>query len=192
MFANRHLGSMFLASSVILTSWCIGGVAKAADFTLTSSAFKDGAPIPIKYAGKIESNANCVGENVSPAFSWSNVPAGTKSFALIMSDPQGRAGTGLFQWVAYGIPGSLTGLAEGEGSQASDKIVVGKSSVERAPFYFGPCASPGPPHHYFFILIANDLDPKALQPGLTRDELMAALKGRVKGVTALVGLYAKP
>ncbi len=75
-----------------------------------------------------KNNPNCVGDNVSPQFSWSNVPDGTKSLVLLMSDPEGRAPSGVSHWVAYGIPASVTGFAEGETSKASDKYVGGKST----------------------------------------------------------------
>src|SRR4051794_24257558 len=66
--------------------------AAAEPFTITSSAFKDGGTLATKNAGNVKGNANCVGENVSPPLAWSNAPAGTKSFALIMVDPDGRSG----------------------------------------------------------------------------------------------------
>jgi Raf kinase inhibitor-like YbhB/YbcL family protein len=193
MLTKRQLGMLVLAAAAITISWFAGRAARGAEpFVLTSPAFKDGAPIPgPKYAGNLKSNPNCVGENVSPPFAWSNPPAGTKSFALIMFDPEGRGGAGVIQWVAYGIPVAMTGLAEGDGSQPSDKFATGKSAVA-VPAYLGPCAPPGAPHHYVFTLIANDLEPGALQPGLTRDELIAALGGHVKGVAGIVGLYARP
>ena len=56
----------------------------------------------------------------------------------------------------------------------------------------GPCTGPGAPHHDTFILIATDLEPAELAPGLTRDELLAKLTGRTKGVTGLVGLFKNP
>ena len=63
----------------------------------------------------------------------------------------------------------MTGFAEGEVSKQTDKYVGGKSTMN-LPHYFGPCTPPGPPHHYTFMLIATDLEPGALQPGLTREE----------------------
>lgn len=192
MLAKRCCRGAVVATGIILASWWIGGSASAADFfTLTSPAFKDGERIPVKYAGNLKSNPNCIGENLSPPLSWSNPPAGTKSFAITLYDPEGRGGSGVFQWVAYGIPASAGGLAEGEASQASDKWVAGKSAVVGAPYYLGPCAPRGAPHHYAFTLIATDLEPDALKPGLTRDELMAALQGHTKGATGLVGVYAR-
>ena len=158
---------------------------------LTSSTFKDGTPLQKKNAGDRKDNPNCVGENVSPPLSWSNPPAGTKSYALTMVDPEGRGGTGVIHWVAYGIPASVTGFAEGEVSKPSEKYVGGKGSAG-VEYYMGPCTPRGAPHHYTFILIATDLEPTDLPPGLTRDELLAKLTGRTKGTTGLVGLFGSP
>ena len=97
-----------------------------------------------------------------------------------MFDPEGRAPSGVSHWVAYGIPASVTGFAEGEVSKPSDKYVGGKST-QGVGFYSGPCTPPGTtPHHYTFVLIATDFDPKELPPGLTRDELIAKF-GRAAG-----------
>ena len=77
----------------------LAGTAHAADpFTLTSSSFKDGTLLPKKMAGDNKANPNCVGENLSPQFSWSNPPAGTVSYALMMTDPEGRNGLGVDHW----------------------------------------------------------------------------------------------
>ena len=141
----------------------------------------------------IASNPNCVG--VSPQLSWSNVPDGTKSFALLMFDPEGRAPDGASHWVAYGIPASVTGLAEGEVSKDSDKYVGGKS-LFGVGHYSGPCTPPNTqPHHYSFVLIATDFEPKELPAGLTRDELTAKFgppPAHVKGVAGMVGLFVNP
>src|SRR5215470_17688907 len=78
-------------------------------FSLTSSAFRDGAMLEKKNAGNNPKNPNCIGENVSPPLAWSNPPAGTTSYALLMVDPEGRGGLGVNHWVAYGIPASVSG-----------------------------------------------------------------------------------
>jgi len=169
----------------------LAGAAHAAEvFTITSSAFKDGALLAKKNAGANKSNPNCVGENVSPPLAWTNVPAGTTSFALVMTDPEGR-GTGVDHWIAYGIPASVTSFAEGETSKPSDKYVGGIGTAKQS-IYMGPCTPPGPPHHYTFVLIATDLDPKALPPGLTKLELFDKLNGHVKGSTGIIGLFKNP
>lgn len=161
-------------------------------FSLTSSAFRDGTMLEKKNAGNNPKNPNCIGDNVSPPFSWSNPPAGTRSYALLMFDPEGRQGLGVSHWVAYGIPASVTGFAEGETSRLMDKYVGGKGTNGMG-YYLGPCtpARTGM-HHYTFTLIATDLDPKALPPGLTREELMAKLQGHTKGAAGLVGLFGRP
>ena len=98
-------------------------------FSLNSSAFRDGGMMPVRFAGNIKSNPNCIGENLSPPLEWKNVPAGTKSFALIMVDPEGRGGLGVDHWNAYGIAATRTGFAEGETSQLNDKYVGGKGTA---------------------------------------------------------------
>src|SRR5262245_52545864 len=92
--------------AVALASFCAAPPAQAADFTLSSPAFKDGTLMAKKNAGANKANANCVGENVSPPLQWSNPPAGTASFVLLMIDPEGRNGLGVDHWLAYGIPAS--------------------------------------------------------------------------------------
>ncbi|HTV49790.1 MAG TPA: YbhB/YbcL family Raf kinase inhibitor-like protein [Steroidobacteraceae bacterium] len=172
---------------------CIATSAFAAEpFTLTSSTFKDGTMLPLRYTGDLKTNPNCLGENVSPALHWSNAPAGTKSFALLLIDPEGRNGLGVVHWVAYDIPATVDGFAEGEVSKPSSKYVGGKSIVNRST-YFGPCPPPDTaPHHYTFTLIATDLEPGALPPGLTRDELLAKLQGHTKAAAGIVALYKHP
>jgi Raf kinase inhibitor-like YbhB/YbcL family protein len=166
--------------------------ARAAEvFTLSSSSFEDNAPLARKYAGNDSSNPNCVGENISPPLEWKNPPAGTKSFALLLIDPEGRAGLGVVHWVAYGIPASVSELKEGEASRPSDKFVGGKGTRNHE-VYSGPCTPPGNWHHYTFTLIATDLEPHALPPGLTREELLAALAGHAKEATGLIGRFRHP
>ncbi len=193
---------LFAVSAAMLACAAAATSAKAADiFTLKSSTFSEGQIMPKKVAqskANMATNPNCIGDNVSPQLSWTNVPAGTKSFVILNVDFEGRGGAGVDQWVAYGIPASVTGLDEGEGSKPSDKFVGGKNIVGTG-VYSGPCTPPGTtPHHYNFILIATDFDPKDLPPGLTSQEVRdkLALPGQPpthsKGVTALTGLFVNP
>src|ERR1700675_3684635 len=186
MLAKRH---HLLVAAATLTLGLFGTAANAADiFSLTSSTFKDSTMMPKNAANSTANaptNPNCVGENVSPQLSWTGVPEGTKSFVMLMTDPEGRGGAGVNHWVAYGIPASVTGFAEGEVSKASDKYVGGKST-QGVAFYSGPCTPPG------FTIIGTDLAPKDLPPGLTLPELQAKLEGHAKGAAGLVGLFVKP
>ena len=128
---------------------------------------------------------------MSPALAWTGAPAGTKSFVLMMVDLEGRNGLGVNHFVAYGIPATVTSFAEGETTKNTDKYVGGVGTAKQT-HYMGPCTPPGAPHHYTFVLVATDLDTKALPPGLTRLELLAKLDGHVKGAAGLVGLFKNP
>ena len=161
--------------------------AAAAVLTLTSPQIQDNGQLAVKNAcSDKQRSPNCVGENISPPLEWSGVPEGTKSFALLLFDPEGRAPAGVSHMVLYGIPAEITGFKEGELSGPSDKY-VGGTNLMGAHTYWGPGTPPGTDwHHYTFTLVATDLDPKALQPGMTRDDLAAALKDHVKGSAGLV------
>jgi len=162
--------TLFLAGSMALGFALSAYPANAQNaFTITSSSFKDGERLATKMAGNNKQNPNCVGDNVSPALSWANPPAGTKSYALLMFDPEGRPPGGVSHWVAYGIPVSVTGFAEGEASKQTEKYVGGKSLMG-LPHYFGPCTPAGAPHHYTFTLIATDLEPTAARDDSRRGD----------------------
>ena len=185
-----------LATSGVFAVLSILGVpvARAADvLTLTSPAIQDNGTLATKNAcSDKQRTPNCVGENISPPLAWSNPPEGTKSYALLLFDPEGRAPAGVSHMVIYGIPADVKGFTEGELSKPSDKFVGGKSLMGLGT-YFGPGTPPNTDwHHYTFTLVATDLDPKALQPGLTRDELAKALDGHVKGSAGLVTRFRHP
>ena len=111
---------------------------------LTSSAFQNGQPIPVRYT--------CDGENQSPALSWGDPPQGTKSFALVIDDPD--APNGIFRhWGVFDIPASTRSIGGGQrvGTEVTNDF--GKAG------YGGPCPPKGHgPHHYHFKLFALDVD----------------------------------
>jgi Raf kinase inhibitor-like YbhB/YbcL family protein len=148
-------------------------MAFAADpFAVTSSAFKDGDVWPAKLA-------------------WSNAPAGTKSFAIVMFDPDGGNGTGANHWVAYGIPPTKTSLAEGEASSSPKEWMGGKNNVG-SDHYFGPCGPLGHSlHHYTITVMATDIEPSAFKPGLTREELLAMLRGHSLAPASIIGRFTR-
>ena len=192
MFRIGHLNRLLVLIGIAASVFASQLAGAAEPMALTSPAFKDGAMMATKYAGNIKGNANCVGENISPAFAWSHIPAGTKSLAFVMTDPDGRAGLGVDHWVAYGIQPSVSGFAEGEVSQVMNKYVAGKGS-RGLGHYLGPCPPAGSGmHHYTFTLIATDLEPAALPAGLTREELFQKLDGHAKGGISLIGLFGRP
>ncbi len=182
---------LMLAGGIALAMMGASWPATAAEvLTLTSSAFQDNGTLAVKNAcSDKQRSPNCVGENLSPPLAWANPPEGTKSFALLLFDPEGRAPAGVSHMVVYGIPADLKGFAEGELSKPSDKFVGGKSTMNQA-IYWGPGTPPNTDwHHYTFTLVATDVDPKELQPGMTREELAAALKDHVKGSAGLIGRF---
>jgi phosphatidylethanolamine-binding protein (PEBP) family uncharacterized protein len=109
-----------------------------------------------------------------------------------MHDPEGRAPAGVEHMVIYGIPASIDHFAEGELSAPSPKFVGGTSTMLLGT-YKGPCTPPGTDwHHYTLTIVTTDLDPTALPPGLTRDELTKALTGHVKGAAGLIMRWRYP
>jgi Raf kinase inhibitor-like YbhB/YbcL family protein len=165
--------------------------ARAAALEVTSSAFKEGGMIAAKYAGGMvlkrgaSAPTDCGGGNVSPPLAWRNVPAGTTSFALIIFDPDGAKGSGAVHWVAYGIAGERRSLPEGFGA-ASAHEYVGGTSASGNHDYMGPCPIPEHTNHYIFSLYALDLPRDALPPGLTREQLLDAIKGHVLDIGSIV------
>jgi len=171
-FIKKH----FLLSFIIIAF--ASSLSAQDKFKLTSAAFEDGKAIPAKYT--------CVDENVLPALNWSNVPNGTKSFAIIMDDPDAPMGTWV-HWVIYNIPANLTSLPEGSGA-ADAKANDGLNSWEEKG-YSGPCPPDGT-HRYIFKIFALD---KVLGiSDMTKDNLLEAMKGHVIGEAQLTGTFEKP
>ncbi|MCW3073920.1 MAG: phospholipid-binding protein family [Flaviaesturariibacter sp.] len=148
----------------------------ASHFKLVSSAFEGGKPIPPKYT--------CDGSNVSPALSWNGAPGTTKSFAIIMDDPDAPMGTWV-HWVIYNIPGTVTSLEE-KTNTTEIKAIDGLNNWGETG-YNGPCPPDGA-HQYVFKLYALDemLPPKK---ELTKEELLEAMKGHILAETTLTGLF---
>lgn len=155
-------------------------------FALWSPGRADNAKLETRYAGKNPNNANCVGENISPALAWARAPAATRSFVILMDDQAGRAGIGVNHWVAYGIASEANGLPEAAAIAAPSGFNAGKNSLGTA--YLGPCPPRGnAPQHYVLTLIATSLEAGALPPGLDKAAVLEALKGdKALGAASLV------
>jgi Raf kinase inhibitor-like YbhB/YbcL family protein len=181
-----------MCAAVALVAVGVSASRAAEPFTLTSTAFTDGAALPTKYAGADPSRTPpCGGENVSPPLQWSNAPAATKSFAIVMQDPDGGRGTGSNHWVAYDIPPGKTSLREGEASASPTGWTGGRNTIG-TDHYFGPCGPAGDaPHHYVITVIATDLEPGKLKAGLTREELLHELRGHALAPASIVMRYVR-
>src|SRR4029077_15998750 len=110
------IAPLMTAGGLLAASLLAIPMARAADvFTLTSPAIPDNGTLATKNAcSDKQRSPNCVGENISPPLIWENPPEGTKSFALLLFDPEGRAPAGVSHMVVYGIPAEVKGFAEGE------------------------------------------------------------------------------
>jgi Raf kinase inhibitor-like YbhB/YbcL family protein len=185
----RMVAALVCAVTLVLSA------VKAADaesqqFTLSSPAFNDNAMLPVKYTGGVVCGSDSRGGDISPPLAWSNPPAGTKSFAVLMIDPDGRRGIGSVHWVAYGIPVGRTELKEGEGGGPSNADITNGKNSRGAMGYAGPCGPPvDAPHHYVIDVVALDLAPEALQPGLDREQLLKSIAGHSLGPASLVVRY---
>lgn len=143
---------------------------------LNSSAFS--------YNGKIPAKHTCDGEDTSPPLAISGVPAGAKSLALSMHDPDAPVASGWTHWVVFNIPPDTRVIEEGKEPSG----VSGKNSWGRAG-YGGPCPPSGT-HRYFFTLYALDAL-LSLPEGSGKKEVEQALKGHILEQAELVGLYQR-
>lgn len=156
-------------------------VLATAALTLTSPAFTNDGNIPSKYT------CDAGQTNPSPALAWKNAPAGTKSFALIMHDPDAPLAGGFTHWVLFDIPPTTMQLPEG--FQPGSVGVPGTSGFRRAG-YGGPCPPSGT-HHYHFTLSALDVASLGRQQGATKADVEKAMQGHVLATAELVGLYQR-
>jgi Raf kinase inhibitor-like YbhB/YbcL family protein len=129
--------------------------------------------------------AKCGGTSVSPELRWSGTPSGTKSFALVMYDPD-APGAGAYQWVVYDIPSSTHSVAAG----ATPAGATVGTNVNGTTGFAGPCPPAYNKHHYATFLYA--LDVAKLGQGekpLTGFELQKSIKGHILGHAVLVVTY---
>ena len=159
----------------------LGVLVATAAFTISSPAFTEGSTIPSKYT------CDAGQTNPSPALAWKDVPANTKSFVLIMHDPDAPLAGGFTHWVLFDIPATTTSLPEN--FQAGTVGTSGNSGFRRAG-YGGPCPPSGS-HHYHFMLSALDVPSLGLQAGATKADVEKAMQGHVIGTTETIGVYQR-
>ena len=180
-----------LAAAIALVAVTGDAYGQENNFVLSSPAFADNGTMAQKYAGKDPANPNCVGENVSPPLQWRNAPAATRSFAILMYDQEGRNGLGVAHWVTYGIDASTTSLPEGAGDGQRAGL-VGGSNIAGKGSYLGGCPPKATgPHHYVITIIATDLEPAALKPGLTMQQMFDAIGSHALVAAGLVGRFGR-
>jgi Raf kinase inhibitor-like YbhB/YbcL family protein len=157
-----------------------GGTVENATLTklsLTSDAFHNGQAIPAQFT--------CDGANQSPAMSWGEPPQGTKSFALIVDDPEAPGGT-FHHWGAYDIPATARAVAAGQRIESEATNDFGKTG------YGGPCPPKGHGvHHYRFRLYALDVERLGVGAGARIADVEIAANQHAIGKAELVGTYER-
>jgi len=173
-----------LLAALPLAAQAAGGRAggKEAAMQLTSPDLAPGAAIPKAFTAD--------GADRSPALAWQGAPEGTRSFALIVDDPDAPAGLWV-HWVVYDLPAAATGLAQGQAR--ADTLAgggrQGRNSWARVGWN-GPSPPPGRPHRYFFKLYALG-GSLGLEPGASAQAVTAAMRGRILAEASLMGTYGR-
>lgn len=185
----------WLVLTALAAALASGGVSPAKEtavmskFTLTSTDFSEGGTI-----ASAQVHTECKGQNVSPALKWSGAPAGTKSFALLVHDPDAPTGSGWWHWVAYNIPAGTTSLAAGAGDSKKNLMPAGATqgrNDEGTTGYGGPCPPPGKPHHYNFRLYALKVAKLEVPEGASAAAISFNVRAQALGTAELTGLYGQ-
>lgn len=151
--------------------------ATLAKLDLTSDTFRDGQPIPTQYT--------CDGAGQTPMLTWGNPPSGTKSFALVIDDPDAPSGT-FRHWGVFDIPESARSIGSGQHAGTEVSNDFGK------PGYGGPCPPKGHgPHHYHFKLFALDTDKLGLSADAKVADVESAARQHAIAEGELIGTYER-
>jgi len=159
----------------------LSSISMNATIQLTSPAFSHNDQIPIKYT--------CDGSNVSPTLSWANPPQATKSFALIVDDPDAPKKVWV-HWILFNIPAGVYTLKENFNKVNKDNTyITGATDFDGEQKWGGPCPPSGK-HRYHFTLYALDtmLD---LPAGTKKEELIKAMEDHILEKTTLIGTYQR-
>lgn len=159
--------------SLIVFFCVISSVASAGDFTLASPTIKPGASLT---DDQVFNGFGCSGKNQSPALQWTAGPAGTKSYAITVYDPDAPTGSGWWHWIVYNIPADVTELSTGAGDSSGKLLPPGavQGRTDYGSHAFGGACPPqgDKPHRYIFTVYSLKID-KIIIP----DDATAALIG---------------
>lgn len=161
------------------------------EFALESAEFREG---DVLGNAQVYSGMGCTGQNVSPALEWRHAPAGTKSFAVTLYDPDAPTGSGWWHWVMYDIPASVNRLPTGAGDPGKEwmpGVVHGTTDFGQRG-YGGPCPPQGDPaHHYVFTVHALDVEKLDVPDGATAAAIGFNINAHRLGMATLTGVYAR-
>ncbi len=180
----------FLLLAVAATA---GLPALAQAFEASSPDFTNGKTIPQRFAFN---GFGCTGDNLSPAISWKNAPAGTKSFAVTVHDPDAKSGgAGFWHWVVVDIPATATSLAQGAGTADGKGLPAGARQISSdfgTPQWGGPCPPKGDkPHHYNFTVYALKVDKLELPANPTASLAGFMVNTNAIGQAGFTGRYGR-
>lgn len=171
-----------LAATAILAC----STATAADFSAQSADLKPGATIA---PAQVYRGYGCQGNNTAPQIAWRNAPAGTRSFALTLFDPDANAGKGWWHWLVVDIPASAKSLSAG------GKLPQGAFSLHNdfgEAGYGGPCPPPGDkPHHYVLTVYALDTDHLPLTATSKPDTARATIEKHALAQASITARYGR-
>lgn len=167
--------------------------ANAGGFTLSSPDIKPNAAIKDT---QVFNGFGCTGGNVSPALEWKGAPKGTKSFALLVHDPDApTGGSGWWHWVVINLPADTTKLAGGAGKADGSALPAGTAQINTdfgGPGWGGPCPPVGDkPHHYHFTLHALKVEKLELPQGATAALAGYMVNANSLGKAKLTGMYGR-
>ena len=180
----------------LLCAWVLGGAvasAAAADFHLTSPDIQANGAIAEKF---VYQGFGCHGGNVSPALQWTGEPTGTKSYALLVHDPDApTGGAGWWHWIVYNIPAIAHAIAQGAGTADGAGLpkgaLQGKTDFGSAG-WGGPCPPPGHgKHHYQFSLYALKVDKLEVPDGASAALIGYTVNANSIAKAELTGLYGR-
>jgi Raf kinase inhibitor-like YbhB/YbcL family protein len=150
--------------------------------TITSPAFRNGEVIPTRHTRD--------GENLSPPLEWRDAPPETKTFVLIVEDPDAPSGT-FRHWAVYNIPASEAGLPEGASSQELRGVGEGVNGFRNAR-YDGPQPPKGHgPHHYHFRLAALDVPQLKVPTSAKAEDIWTRAQPHIIAEAEVVGTYER-
>ena len=183
--AGASLAAAVLAAVALAEGQAMG------KFTLTSTDLAAGGTVA---EAQVFNQFGCKGGNVSPALTWSGAPAGTKSFALLMHDPDAPTGSGWWHWIVYDIPANTTSLPAGAGDPHKHLMPAGAVQARNdygAAGYGGPCPPPGKPHHYNFRLYALKVSKLEVPADATAALIGFSVHANEIARAELTGLYGR-
>ena len=180
-----------LATLAAATALAADEPGAAGKFALTSGELSAGGKIA---EAQVFNGFGCKGGNLSPSLSWSGAPAATKSFALMMHDPDAPTGSGWWHWVLYDIPAQQTSLAAGAGDPQKHLLPAGTLQGHTdfgSAGYGGPCPPPGKPHHYYLRLYALKVAKLDVPADATAAYIGFMVRSQSLAKAELMGVYGR-